>query len=136
MTALAMVLEEYDQVPESRALYEKILKIEPDNVVALNNLAFIKAEEGTDIDGALTMAQKGQTASSRKIDTISDTLGWIYIKKNLPDDAIRIYTEICRQEPDNAMFRYHLATGFGAEGRQGQGETGTGRCLDPNQDAP
>jgi tetratricopeptide (TPR) repeat protein len=108
MVALAMVLEEYDEVPRSRALYEKILKIEPDNVVALNNLAFIKAEEGTDIDGALTMAQKAKQ-SHPDVNTISDTLGWIYIKKNLSDDAIRIFTELCRREPDNAMFRYHLA---------------------------
>jgi predicted Zn-dependent protease len=108
MVALAMVLQEYDDIPESRGLYEKIIKIEPDNVIALNNLAFIKAEDGSDIDGALTMAQKAKQKEPN-VATISDTLGWIYIKKNLPDDAIRIYTEICRQEPDNAMFRYHLA---------------------------
>ena len=108
MTALAMVLEEYDQVPESRALYERILKVEPDNVIALNNLAFIKAEEGTDIDGALTMASRAKQQHP-EVDTISDTLGWIYIKKNLSDDAIRIFTELTRKDPDNVMYRYHLA---------------------------
>lgn len=108
MTALAMVLEEYDQGPEARGLYEKILKVEPNNAIALNNLAFIKAEDGSDIDGALTMATKAKQQEPH-VDTISDTLGTIYIKKNLSDDAIRIFTELCRKDPDNAMFRYHLA---------------------------
>ena len=108
MTALAMVLEESDQVAESSALYEKILKVEPENVIALNNLAFIKADDGTDIDRALTMATKARQKEPG-IDTISDTLGWIYIKKNLSDDAIRIFNELCRKDPYNAMYRYHLA---------------------------
>jgi len=119
MTALAMVLEEYEELPESRALYEKILKIEPNNVIALNNLAFIKAEDGTDIDGALTMAQKAKQQAPQ-IDTISDTLGWIYIKKNLSDDAIRIFTDLVRKEPDNAMFRYHLAQALMQKGDKGK----------------
>jgi tetratricopeptide (TPR) repeat protein len=115
MTALAMVLEEYNQAPEARALYEKILKIEPTNVIALNNLAFIKAEEGTDIDGALTMAQKAKQAAPQ-VDTVSDTLGWIYIKKNLSDDAIRLFSDLCRRQPNNPMFRYHLAQALAQKG--------------------
>ena len=108
MTGLAMLLEDTDQVGESRVLYERILKIESENVIALNNLAFIKAEEGTDIDGALTMATRAKQLAPN-METISDTLGWIYIKKNLSDDAIRIFTDLTRKDPDNAMYRYHLA---------------------------
>ena len=84
-------------------------------MIALNNLAFMKAEEGTDIDGALTMAQKAKQAQPQ-IDTISDTLGWIYIKKNLSEDAIRIFSELCRKEPNNPMFRYHLAQALSQKG--------------------
>jgi tetratricopeptide (TPR) repeat protein len=115
MVALAMVLEEFDQVAEARGLYEKILKIEPNNFIALNNLAFIKAEEGSDIDGALTLAQKAKQEAP-KVDTISDTLGWIYIKKNLSDEAIRIFTDLVRKDPDLAMYRYHLAQAYSQKG--------------------
>ena len=108
MTALAMVLQDNNQDAESRGLYEKILKVESENVIALNNLAFIKAEEGTDIDGALTLATKAKQLAPN-LDTISDTLGWIYIKKNLSDDAIRIFMELTRKDPNNPMYRYHLA---------------------------
>lgn len=111
MTALAMVLQDNDEVSEPRALYEKILKVESENVVALNNLAFIKAEDGTDIDGALTLATKAKQLAPN-FDTISDTLGWIYIKKNLSDDAVRIFMELTRKDPNNTMYRYHLAQAF------------------------
>ena len=115
MLYLAMILQESDEVAEARVLYEKVLKLEPRNVSALNNLAFMKAEEGTDIDGALTMATKAmQSAQEQGVgpivsDTISDTMGWIYIKKNLSDDAIRVFTDLCRKDPNSAMYRYHLA---------------------------
>ena len=40
---------------------------------------------------------------------VADTLGWIYIKKNLSDDAIRIYRDVVSTAPDNASYHYHLA---------------------------
>ena len=40
---------------------------------------------------------------------VADTLGWVYIKKNLSDDAIRIYREVVVTAPNNAAYHYHLA---------------------------
>ena len=40
---------------------------------------------------------------------VSDTLGWIYIKKNLSDNAIQIFQELVQQYPNQATFRFHLA---------------------------
>ena len=39
--------------------------------------------------------------------SIQDTLGWIYIKKNLSDDAVRLFRDLVRLEPNNASFHYH-----------------------------
>jgi predicted Zn-dependent protease len=85
-----------------------VLRLEPGNVIALNNYAFIKAEEGSDLDGALTMAQKAKQQAPNSLE-VSDTLGWIYIKKNLPDEALRIYRDIVKKNPQNPIFRLHLA---------------------------
>jgi predicted Zn-dependent protease len=38
---------------------------------------------------------------------IKDTLGWIYIRKNLSDDAVRIFKELVVAEPENPAFHYH-----------------------------
>ncbi|BDC50317.1 lipoprotein [Bryobacterales bacterium F-183] len=105
---LGMVLEDLELSQEARSLYETVLRLEPGNTIALNNLAFIKAEEGSDLDGALTMAQRAKQQQPGSLE-ISDTLGWIYIKKNLPDEALRIYQDLVKKRPDNPVFRMHMA---------------------------
>jgi len=105
---LGMALEELELPLEARPYYETVLRLEPGNIIALNNYAFIKAEEGSDLDGALTMAQKAKQQAPNSLE-VSDTLGWIYIKKNLPDEALRIYRDIVKKNPQNPIFRLHLA---------------------------
>jgi Flp pilus assembly protein TadD len=93
---------------QAKPIYEQILKIVPDNPTALNNLAYIKAEEGADLDQALTMVQQAMKKAPSSPD-IADTLGWIYIKKSLSDDAVRVYKDLVVKEPGNATFHYHFA---------------------------
>jgi tetratricopeptide (TPR) repeat protein len=107
-TRLALLLDGMGNRKEAEPLYQEILKIDPNNIVALNNLAYIKAEQGNDLDNALTLAQRARQ-SNPKDPNIADTLGWIYIKKNLSDDAIRIFREILSTAPDNPAYHYHLA---------------------------
>ena len=86
----------------------RILKIEPSTrPVALNNLAFIKAEEGVDLDQALSMSQRARQANWPNSPEVSDTLGWIYIKKNLSEDAVRVFKDLTAQVPNRATFHYH-----------------------------
>ncbi len=108
LVRVAMLLDGLGRRSEAKPVYEQILRLEPDNPVALNNLAYIKAEEGTDLDQALAYAQRAKQKVPNDAN-ISDTLGWIYIKKNLSDDAVRIFQEIVTKDPKNAGYRYHLA---------------------------
>lgn len=105
---VAQLLDGVGRRSEAKPIYEQVIRLEPDNVVALNNLAFIKAEEGTDLDQALAYAQRAKQKVP-KDPNISDTLGWIYIKKNLSEDAVRVFQELVAQVPNNPTFRYHLA---------------------------
>ncbi len=106
---LAMAMEQLGKKPaETKSIYERILKLSPDNAVALNNMAFILAEAGQDLDQALTYAQKAKQQMPDNPD-ISDTLGWVYIKKNLSDDAIKIFRGLLDKKPGHVTWRYHLA---------------------------
>src|SRR5260370_30595617 len=87
---LGLLMDGTGRRDQAKPIYEQILKIQPDHPIALNNLAFIKAEEGVDLDEALTMAQRARQKLPSSVD-IMDTLGWIYIKKNLSDDAVRTF---------------------------------------------
>jgi tetratricopeptide (TPR) repeat protein len=103
---LGLLMDGTGRREQAKPIYEQILKIQPDHPIALNNLAFIKAEEGDDLDEALTMAQRARQKMPESPD-IMDTLGWIYIKKNLSDDAVRTFKELVQAEPDRASFHYH-----------------------------
>ncbi len=105
---LALLLHATGRVAEAKAAYEQILKLEPDSPVALNNLAYVIADMGGDLDLALTYAQRAKQRLPNS-DDVSDTLGWIYIKKNLSDNAIAIYRELIARQPNNPTFRYHYA---------------------------
>ena len=103
---LGVLLDGTGRRDQAKPIYEQVLKIEPDNAIALNNLAFIKAEEGTDLDEALTMAQRARQKMPNAYN-IKDTLGWIYTKKNLSDDAVRTFKELTEEDPTNPSFHYH-----------------------------
>jgi tetratricopeptide (TPR) repeat protein len=104
---LGLMMDGTGKRDQAKPIYEQILKIDPGHPVALNNLAFIKAEEGNDLDQALTMAQRARQKLPNSTD-VADTLGWIYIKKNLSEDAIRVFTDLIQKEPKNPTFRYHF----------------------------
>lgn len=104
---LALIYDTSGQKGQAKPMYEQALRLNPTHPVALNNLAFILADSGQDLDQALTMAQKAKQQFPKDVN-ISDTLGWIYIKKNLPDSAINIYKDLVAQQPTRATFRYHF----------------------------
>jgi len=103
---LGLLMEGTGKRDQAKPIYEQILKIRPDDALALNNLAYAKAEDGVDLDQALTMAQRAvQKAPGNP--QIADTLGWIYIKKSLTDDAVRVFRDLVVKEPNNYQFHYH-----------------------------
>lgn len=112
---LAVMLDSSGQKDQARPLYEQILKLQPDHPIALNNLAYMLAESGADLDQALTMAQRAKQKLPSDTN-VADTLGWIYIKKNLSDSAISIFQELVRKEPDRSTFHYHLAMALAQKG--------------------
>ncbi|MCS6951557.1 MAG: tetratricopeptide repeat protein [Bryobacterales bacterium] len=104
----ALLLHTMGRAAEARGIYEQILKLEPDSPVALNNLAYVIAESGGDLDLALTYAQRARQRLPNS-DDVADTIGWIYVKKNLSANAIAIYEQLIARQPNNPTFRYHYA---------------------------
>lgn len=104
---LAMTLDIVGRQDQSLPLYQDVIKKEPNNVFALNNIAYILAEDGKDLDQALTLVQRAKQQAPAN-DDITDTLGLIYIKKNLTDNAISIFLDLVKRQPNNPLYHYHL----------------------------
>ena len=116
---LGLLMDGAGKRDQSKPIYEQILKIQPDQPVALNNLAYIEAEEGADLDQALTMAQRARRQAPNSPE-IADTLGWIYIRKNLSDDAVHIFQDLVAKDPNNAAFHYHFGMALMQKGDRPQ----------------
>lgn len=112
---LALTLDGAGRKREARMAYEQTLKLDPSNGVALNNLAFLIAESGGDLDQALTYAQRAKQILPQLAE-VNDTLGWIYLKKNLSDSAIEIFRDLVNRQPAQSTYHYHLAMAFSQKG--------------------
>jgi predicted Zn-dependent protease len=128
MRMLGLMMEATGKRDLAIPVWEQILKIHPDDPLALNNLAFAKAEDGADLDQALTMAQHAVQILPRSPE-LRDTLGWIYIKKNLPDDAIRIFRDLVVDQPANPIFHYHYGMALSQKGDRAGAKTELDKSL-------
>jgi len=117
LTVLAISLNSADRWNEARQIYEATMKLDPNNGVVLNNLAFGLAEHNQDLDQALTMAQQAKRILPT-MPEVSDTLAWIYLKKNLPDEALNILQDLVQKDPSRAVFHYHLALAMAQKGNK------------------
>lgn len=132
---LAMTLDAAGLKRESIPIYESIIKIQPDNAIALNNLAFMLAEDGRDLDLALTYAQRARQQMPNNPD-VADTLGWIYIRKNLSDNAVRIFRDLTGRHGGNPTYHYHLGMALYQKGDRGGAKQSlqTALSLRPSKD--
>ncbi|MBV8553176.1 MAG: tetratricopeptide repeat protein [Acidobacteriaceae bacterium] len=111
----ALLLDALGRKKEAAEQYNKVLAIDSQNTLALNNLAFLNAEAGTNLDQAMTFAERAKKQLPDSPD-ISDTLGYVYYQKNLNDAALNIFKQIVVQAPQNPTFRLHLAMALLKEG--------------------
>lgn len=87
--------------------YEKILKQKDDYLPAMNNLAYLYSEKETNLDRALELAN----AVSRKLPDnpdVADTLGWIFVKKQVYSQADPYLQTAIEAKPDNPTVVYHM----------------------------
>ncbi len=106
-TLLGMAYEAEQRYDDAILEYERALKLEPRFAPAANNLAWLYAERGTNIDVALNLAQTAMEQLPND-PGVADTLGWLYYKKGAYLKAIALLRESADKLPDNATVHYHL----------------------------
>ena len=96
--------------------------------IAANNLAFMYAEQGTNLDVALQLAT---TAKQRLPDdaSVDDTIGWIYYKKDLPSMAVKSLEESLKKRPDTADVLVHLGLAYAKLGENAKARAAFERAL-------
>lgn len=103
---LGIIHEGRKEFDKAQARYETILKLNPRFVPAANNLAWIMAQQGGNLDVALAHAQTAREGNPED-PRIADTLGWIYYKKNAFLLAVNLLKESADKLPNEPDVHYH-----------------------------
>jgi tetratricopeptide (TPR) repeat protein len=127
-TVIAILYEVEGNRKEAEIWYERILKHDASAAVAANNLAYIYVSEGRDLDTALQLAQAARQKLPESPE-VSDTLGWIYVKKDLANLAIPHLEEAVTRAPSNAVPLYHLGVALAKTGDVVRGRRALERAI-------
>jgi tetratricopeptide (TPR) repeat protein len=105
-------------IQAAMAHYRKALEADPNNIMALNNLAYHLANDAKQYDEALKIAQHAKEISADN-PVVDDTIGWAFYQKGLYQNAVAQFREAVSKEP-TARRKYHLAMAYFEAGEQQQ----------------
>lgn len=102
------------QYPTALAQYEKVLSVDGNNLVALNNMAYLLASSLDRADDAIAYAQRAKEVAPSE-PAVDDTLGWAYYNKGLFGEAVKYFQAAANASPDPAI-QYHLGLAYLKQG--------------------
>jgi len=115
------------------AQYLGILKVEPNNLVALNNLAFNLADHVGRAQDALPYAQRAYTIGGQAT-SVADTLGWVYHLLGDKEQAIKLLGPAANASDAGPEILLHAARAFQAAGRPEPARAYLDRALSAKPD--
>lgn len=106
-TSLGYVLYEQQKTSEGIECFKKALSLKPNYPSALNNLAFIYAEEGRDLKTALEYARQVYKLYPEN-PVYLDTLGWVYFKSGNLESALTYLRQALDKAKNNREIALHI----------------------------
>jgi tetratricopeptide (TPR) repeat protein len=113
--------------------FRKVLENQPDNAIALNNLAFLLAEEGQARE-ARKYAEKAVELAPNNPD-FEDTLGWVLYREGLFDGAVT-HLQSAFSKSGDARQQYHLAAAYFKKGDSAHGHATLTAAMRKNPNLP
>jgi tetratricopeptide (TPR) repeat protein len=102
------------EVARAKEVYEKVLVEDPELASAKNDLAFLLAHEGSDLDRALALAEEAQRALPEH-PSVADTVGFTYYRMKQNEAALqqfRYAIQLSEAERGESPPGYHYHVGL------------------------
>ena len=119
LLSLGQAYTQLNRINDATGAYRKVHTLMPDNVVALNNLAWLLQKSAP--DEALKHAEQANQLVPGT-PSIMDTLGWLLLQQGQASRARELFEEASQKSPGNPQYRYHLAQALGQTGASKRAE--------------
>jgi uncharacterized protein (TIGR03790 family) len=129
--ALAMLLEQGGNRTSAVERYRRVVELDPNNVIALNNLAYNLAVHAQNPKEALPFARRAFSLAPNTPD-IADTLGWVHHLLGDNTSAESILVRALSIAPDHVELLIHAATVLDASGKKSNALSAVERALKIN----
>ena len=106
-----------NDLKSAQQYFEKANTLAPHDPLIQNNLAWIYALQGQNLDVALSLATQAKQAAPDMV-PINDTLGWIQYKKGNYIIAVGLLSDVVSKIPESAEYRYHLGMALSGAGQK------------------
>lgn len=103
------------------SFYQKLLVLEPENHVAMNNMAWLLHVNGKNTE-AISYSEQALQFQPVNPEYL-DTYGMILLRLERVDDAINALLQSIRAKPDSILIRMHLAEAFKVGGLDDESES-------------
>jgi tetratricopeptide (TPR) repeat protein len=108
--------------------YQRVLRLSPNHAMALNNLAYLYAEDNKNPSQALMYATRAFMLAPQN-DFIRDTFGYVLLKNNKIDQGLSMLKKASESSPKNPSICYHLALAYKEKGDQARAAENLQKAL-------
>jgi tetratricopeptide (TPR) repeat protein len=122
--------KDYDH---ARDAYEKLLAVATNNVMALNNLAFLYSQNLGQLDKGYQLARRARDLAPADPST-ADTLGWILYQQGQYSSALSLLQESAGKMDSAPQVQFHLGMTYYVMGDEANARTALQRALQISQD--
>ena len=104
---LATVYYVTKKLDKAAELYTQAIQVKPDSAEALNNLAYLLAEQDKNIEDALKMSETAVKIEPNNASYL-DTLGWLYFKTGKTEEALKYLNKAAQIAPNESEILLHI----------------------------
>ena len=127
--------EQRGELDAALGAYRRALALVPNDPRPFNNVAWILATQGKNLDEALSHARKAQEliradqARAASLPGVLDTLGFVHYKRGEYAQAEPLLREASELSTKDVVIQYHLGLTYHRLGRKAEAETWLRRSL-------
>ena len=131
LSAIGNVYLSKNDLKSAQKYFEKANTLAPHDAMIQNNLAWVYAIQGVNLDVALSLATQAKQSAPDAV-AINDTLGWIQYKKGNYLLAVGMLTEVVNKFPQSAEYHYHLGMALNGAGQKDRAKEELKKALQLN----